>query len=91
MKAKDAARVARLVECLEELPKVRKRLRAKPTKFFDAFALELSAAEMSDGEGQGSEAYLYLPADLAPRILDAADRVIRDELKRLGVEVKGKA
>jgi hypothetical protein len=86
VKAKDAALAARLVEALDELPRVRKGLHAK-SKFYDGFELELIAAEVSDGETQGGSHYFNVPPDLAPPILDAAEKVIRAKLKALGVSL----
>jgi hypothetical protein len=40
---------------------------------------------MSDGEGQGADHYFYIPPNVGRAILDAADAIIRAELKRLGV------
>lgn len=84
MKAKDTALAAHLVAALAEIPRVRKGLRAK-SKYYDGFALELIAAEMSGDESQGGSHYFYVPADLAGPILDVAEKVIRERLRALGV------
>jgi hypothetical protein len=84
MKAKDAALAAHLVDALAELPRVRKGLHEK-SKWYDGFVLELQAAEVSDGETQGAKHYFHVPPELAPSILDAAEKAIRDKLKELGV------
>lgn len=86
MKARDAKLANHLVECLAELPRVRKGLHAK-SKYYDGFVLELQASEISDGETQGSNHYFHVPPELAPPILDAAEKVIRAKLKALGVTV----
>ena len=86
MKAKDAALAAQLVEALAELPRVRKGLYAK-SKFYDGYVLEIQAAEISDNETQGSDHYFNVPPSLAKPILDAAEKVIRDKLKTMGVKV----
>jgi len=85
MKSQDTKRACHLVDALNELPVVRKRLRAKPGKFHHAVHLEIQVAEMVDGVSQGSQAYFNIPPELAPAILDAAEKVIRAELKYLGV------
>jgi hypothetical protein len=85
MKAKDAALGAQLAEALAELPRVRKGLHAK-SKYYDGYVLEIQAAEVSDGETQGSDHWFYVPPELAGPILDAAEKVIRDKLRALGVE-----
>lgn len=84
MKAKDTALTAGLVAALKELPHVRKGLYAK-SKFYDGFVLEIQAAEVSDGETQGASHYFSVPPELAPPILDAAEKVIRNKLKALGI------
>lgn len=86
MNAKDTALAARLVEALTELPLVRKGLHAK-SKHYDGFVLEIQAAEVSDNVTQGSDHYFNVPPELAPPILDAAEKVIRAKLKALGVRV----
>jgi hypothetical protein len=69
---------------------VRKALSDNPPKgassFVDCIHLELSATEMSDGEGQGSSHYFTVPPKIGRAILDAADKIIRAELQKLGVE-----
>lgn len=86
MKAKDTALAAHLVEALAEVPRVRKGLHAK-SKFYDGFVLEIQAAEVTDGETKGADHYFHLPPDMAGPVLDAAEKVIRDKLKVLGVKV----
>lgn len=79
-------KAAPLIEALEELPKVQKRLNDKPSKYHDSIALELSAADMSDGEGQGSEAYIYLPVEIGQEVLAFAETILRAKLEALGVK-----
>lgn len=76
---------APLLVALEELPKVRRNLRDKSMDY-DGFMLELSAAEMHCGEGQGSAHYFYLPPDLGDEVLTATEKIIRAKLKALGVK-----
>ena len=78
---------ADLVHALAEFPRIRAELAKPPKNGYDATKLELSASEMADGEGQGSNAYCYLPAALAEPILEEAEKVIRDELKARGVRL----
>jgi hypothetical protein len=88
MKAADTKLAASLVAALEQLPKMRDQIGGKTEidrYLCDRYALELASAEMSDDEGQGSDAYFYLETPLALRILDQVEQAIRDELKRLGV------
>jgi hypothetical protein len=82
----DARLAVQLCEAVIELPKVRRALSDKPGKYHDAIHLELSAAEISGGEGQGSGHYFYVSPEIGRAILDAAERIIRDEMNRLGVE-----
>lgn len=88
MKIDNIEAAAILTRALKELPKVRKRLRAKPDKYHDSIGLELCAADMVDGVGQGSNAYFNVPPALGARILDAAEHVICKELKKIGVKIK---
>ena len=88
MKIDNIEAAAVLTHALKELPKVRKRLRAKPSKYHDAIGLELQAADISDGVTQGSNAYFHVPSKLGELILDAAEHVIRKELKKIGVKIK---
>jgi hypothetical protein len=81
----DALYAVQLCEAIAELPKVRRSLSDKPGKFHDAVHLELSAAQMSDGEGQGSDHYFYVPPLLGKAIIDAAEKIIRDEMRRINV------
>lgn len=85
MKAKDTALAAQLVEALAEVPRVRKGLYAK-SKYYDGYVLEIQAAEVSDGETQGANYYFSVPREMAAPILDAAEKVIREKLKALGVQ-----
>jgi hypothetical protein len=85
MKADDAARAADLVKALREIPKVRRQLKSGKSKYYDGYALEIQSAEMSDGESQESDHWFDVPRELAGPILDAAENVLRDELKRLDV------
>lgn len=87
MKAKNAKAVAQLVAALGEMPAVRRRLGGKPDKYCDAVCLELSAADMTDGVGQGSSAYLYVPAEVGRQIVDQAEIIIRKAIADLGVEI----
>ena len=87
MKAKDAEIGAALCVALKELPKVRRALSDKPPdRFNDCVHLELQAAKMNDGESQGSSHYFNVPPKIGRVILDATDKIIRAELRRLGVE-----
>jgi hypothetical protein len=86
----DARYASQLFAAIAELPKVRRALSDKPTKYHDSTHLGLSAAEMSDGFGQGSNHYFYLPPALGRAILDAAEPLIRAEMKRLGLIEKPK-
>jgi hypothetical protein len=90
MKEQDVRDAAQLFEAIADLPKVRRALTGKPGKFYDAIMLELSAAQMNDGVGQGSNHYFYLSPKLGGAILDAAERVILAEMKRLGLKPKKK-
>lgn len=78
-----------LVEALKEIPKMRKQIsgKAEKEKYTDYWSLEMSAAEMKDGEGQGSSAYFYLEGEFALKVLDAAETMIRKDLEELGVEL----
>lgn len=90
MTADEARRAAQLCEAIADFPVVRKRLTAKTGKYCDDINLELSAADMLNGEGQGSSAYLYLPPDIGQKVLDAAEAIVREELRRLGVNPDSK-
>lgn len=88
MKAKNVKAASALMAALKEIPAVRKRLRAKPNKkYYEEIVLSVSAADAVNDVTQGSEAYFHVPANLGSKILDATDRVIRDELKKLGVKI----
>lgn len=76
---------AGLVAALRELPKTRRALSDKP-RLYDGVHLELSAAEMQDGESQGSNSYFNVPPKIGTAILNAAEKIIRAELKRIGIE-----
>lgn len=90
MRAKDARIVSQLCEAIDDIPRVRRRLSDKPGEFHDAIHLELAAADMVDGVGQGSSAYVYLPPKVGRAILDEAEKIIRKELRRLGVMIQEK-
>lgn len=77
---------AGLIEALAELPRVRKRLTAKPSKFHDGIVLEISAADINGGETQGSEAFFHVPASLGKPILDAVEAEIRRALSLREIE-----
>lgn len=86
MKAADTKRAAALVEALKQFPTMRAQVSGKiKSKRYDGYSLELSSSEMSDGEGQGSNAYFYLDGAIALKVLDYAEELIRGELKALGV------
>lgn len=92
----DARYAVLLFEAITTLPKVRRALSDKPPKgkgrpdYVDAIHLELIASEMSDGEGQGGVHYFYVPPALGRAICDAAEPLIRAEMKRLGITEKPK-
>ncbi len=90
MKARDAKLAGKLCDALAELPGARRSLSETRPKgrsdYVDSVYLELSAAEMSDGVGQGSQNYFYVPPKIGRAILDAAEKIIRTELKRLKVD-----
>jgi hypothetical protein len=81
----DARYAVDLCEAFHELPKVRKALSDKPGEFHDAIHLELQAAEVVNGVSQCSSHYFNVSPALGRKILDAADKMIRNELKRLKV------
>lgn len=86
MRAKDAKLAARLVDAMGEILLVRKRLLAKPNSpGIDDIGIEISAADMAEGIGQGSQAYFYLPKEFGGPLLDLAEKLIRDRLRALGV------
>jgi hypothetical protein len=62
---KEAKLAVNLCKAVAELPATRKALSDTHPKgrsdYVDAVYLELSAAEMSGGEGQGAEHYFYVP------------------------------
>lgn len=87
MKEAEIRLAAQLLDAFAELPKVRRALTDKPDKFHDAVHLELSAAQMSGGLGQGSDHYFYVPPALGRAIVDAAEKIIRAEMKRLKVDL----
>lgn len=91
MTADEAKRAAKLCEAIADFPSVRRRLAGRPAQYCDDINLELVAADMADGVGQGSSAYLYLPVDVGQKILNAAEAIVREELKQLGVEPGKKA
>lgn len=82
MKRKNLRLAADLHEALTELPKVSRALNGK-SKRYDGFALELSAAEMSEGLGQGSAHYFYLSPEIGQKVLREAEKIIRAELDAL--------
>lgn len=86
MKAKDAKIAAGLYEALTELPKVRKQIATGRSKFYDGYALEIQSSEMSNGVGQGSDHYFSIPKEMAGPVLDAIEKVVREKLKKIGVE-----
>jgi len=87
MAKKDLGTAADLIWALEKLPNVRRALTDKPGKWHDAIHLELSGAEMIDGESQGATHYFAVTPAIGRAILDAADKIIRAELTRLGVKL----
>jgi hypothetical protein len=86
MKAKNAKLGADLVAALKVLPKARRALSDKPHGYHDAIWLEMQAAEMQDGESQGSTHWFDVPPRIGRKILDAAEKIIRAELSRIGVD-----
>lgn len=86
MKGKDAHRAAQLYAALTELPRVRRSLSDRAGKWHDCIHLEMEAAEMRDGETQGSSHYFTVPPDVGRDILDAARTIIRKRLEKLGVK-----
>lgn len=74
-----------LIDALRDLQVVRKRLAAKPKPPYERIALEMSAADIQDGEGQGTEAWVILPSIAAAAAVDAAERVIKGRLNELKV------
>lgn len=76
-----------LLKALEAVPEVRQALKSSPKRPIDGIMLELSAAEMEGGEGQGSTAYLYLPPDMGPEILDLVESLLGYRLKAIGVNL----
>lgn len=90
MKAKDAKLAAQLVEALESLSNVRDALTDRPVhkygqRLYDGIYLEMQAAQMRFGESQGSDHWFDLPPAIGREILDAAEKIIRARLKKLGV------
>lgn len=83
----DARYAAELFTAIAALPKVRRALTNKPSRYHDAVYLEMQAAEMSDGTGQGCNHYFDLPPALGRAILDAAEQLICAEMKRLKLNV----
>ena len=86
MKPKDAKLAAVLCEALATLPKTRRALSDKPRRMYEGVHLELQAAQMQDGESQGATYYFTVPPKLGRIIVDAAEKIIRAELKRLGIQ-----
>ncbi len=88
MTPEEAKTLSELFAALAELPKAKRSLTPKHPKgrsaYVDSVYLELAAAEMSDGVGQGSNAYLYVPPSVGRKILTAAEKIIRDEIVLLG-------
>ena len=84
MKAKDCALAADLVRSLGELPDVRSGMKDK-LGHYDRIVLELSAYAGDDNGGEGHGSAMIPPA-IAKKVIDAAETIIRAELKRLGVE-----
>lgn len=86
MKIKHAGAAAELGSALKAIPRINRALRDKPISYYDSVYLELSSAEMSNGEGQGSNHYCYVPPATARKILRAALRIIKEDLKKMGVK-----
>ncbi len=83
MKANDALIAADILNALDGLPDVRKGLKHK-SKYSDPVVLEVGAFEGDDNGGAGHGS-VFIPLSLASKILDAAEKVLLDELTRLGV------
>jgi len=81
-------RAALLLEALAEIPNIEKQLKSKnPPKYGDGYSLEISANEMKNGIGQGSNAYLYLEPRMGLKLLPVIKQMLTDELKALGVKL----
>lgn len=86
MKRKNVKKAAPLIGALAKLPKVGKALTEKPGKYNDAVWLSLTAAEMNGGVEQGATYYCAVPAAVGRKIVAAAEKIIKRELKILGVK-----
>lgn len=82
----EANYIVELWTVVRELPKTRRRLNAKAAKG-ETIYIEIAAADMFDGEGQGSESYFYLPPQLGHLVLDFVKGLVAKELERLGAAV----
>jgi hypothetical protein len=78
------ARIASdLYRAVAELPHVRRALTDKHGRYHEGIHLEMSAAEMAGGRGQGSNHHFTVPPSVARKILDAAGRIMRAEIDRI--------
>lgn len=85
VKDQDQARATMLLSALIDFRDVAKTARKDGAGRY-THAIEVSVAEMQDGEGQGSHAYLYLDIETGRKLLPLVRKLIKDELKALGVE-----
>lgn len=88
MKAERTQEAAALVKALKVLPSVGRALSDKPGKYHDCTWLELQAAEMAEGESQGTEHYADVPPRVGRKIVAAARKIIEAELRSLGVRFR---
>lgn len=88
MKAANAKQASELVNAHGALPAVAHALSEKPGKYHECVHLELSAAEIQGGEGQGASFYCTVPAATGRKIVAAARQIVKADLKRLGVSLK---
>jgi hypothetical protein len=82
--AADLHHASAVLKALEGLSDVRRGLKQKP-RYDDPVWLQIEAYEGDDDGGTGHGTSL-VPNNLAPKILDAVEVVLRAELQRLGVQ-----
>lgn len=86
----DARYAVELFKAIAALPKVRRALSDKSGEHHDSVHLQLLAAEMENGESGGGSHYFCVRPALGRAICDAAEPLIRAEMKRLGITEKAK-
>lgn len=88
MTADEAKRAGMLLTALADFKAliVESEKKRRP-KYCEGRAVEVSIAEMSEGQGQGSQAYIYLDLETGKKLLPTVKTLIEDELKALGVKV----